>query len=253
MSFSKIARILLKFTLLFVAIFSFVYIAVNGPALYQKISYWYITKFKKGTWPKSYQIAPHDVRGDLGYILAPQKKASEPQISKSQGINLENNYLYIPKLGIKAPINWEIEERNAIAALESGVTHLKGTGLPGTDGNIFITGHSSYYWWARGNYKTVFALLPNIQKGDKIYLTYNNKLYTYETVETLTVSPKDVWVMDKLNYPALTLMTCVPIGTNLRRFIVRSKQIFPALEKSKPKIHTPSLPKNIPDLLPSIF
>ena len=248
--------ILGKFLILFLVVFAVVYVVVNAPALYQKLSYWYITVFKKEAWPKSYQIAPIDLQNNLGYILAPQKKPSTNKNVKKPNqpeIDLDNNFLYIPKLGIKAPINWEISEGDAMAYLESGVVHLKGTGLPGTDGNIFITGHSSYYWWAAGGYKTIFSLLPNVQNGDLIYLTYADKLYIYQVVEELTVAPSDTWVMDKLDYPALSLMTCVPVGTNFQRFIVRAKQISPSTEAVKPKPHKQRLPKEVPELLPSIF
>jgi len=246
----------LKIVFVFVLVFIFVYLVVNAPALFYKVRYWYISKFQNKPWPESYQVMPVNLQNNLGYILSPQKSPEEIQKlekdrSDNNEIQLENNFLYIPKLGIKAPIIWEVEEANALSALENGVVHLAGTGLPGTDGNIFITGHSSYYWWSKGKYKTIFALLPNIDIKDQIYLTFQNRLYTYETTEKLVVWPKDTWVMDKLSYPALTLMTCVPVGTNLKRLIVRAKQISPSLEKEKPKPQPELRPT--PDLLPPIF
>jgi len=251
-----------KFILLFIVVFALVYSIVNAPALYQKLKYWYTTKFKKQPWPQSYQVMPINLQNNLGYILSPQKKPEEiKEIDKqtqqtgqpvSSEVTLENNHLYIPKIGVTAPVHWGISENDALKFLETGLVHLQGTGLPGTDGNVFITGHSSYYWWARGNYKTVFALLPNLDIGEKIYLGYANQLYIYEITEKLIVYTKDIWVVDKLQYPALSLMTCVPVGTNLQRLIVRAKQISPTLQQEKPKKHQPEI-RPAPNLLPAIF
>ena len=244
-----------KLILIAAGVFIVVYVFLNAPALYQKAKYWYITKFKHEAWPSAFQVMPVDLKNNLGYILSPtqsptQIAANEEQKLKSE-LALDNNYLYIPKLGIKAPINWNISEAEALDKLQTGVIHQVGTGLPGTDGNIFIAGHSSYYWWDPGGYKTIFAILPNIGNDDIIYVTYNNRLYTYHVAENLTVNPEDTWVMDKLDYPALTLMTCVPVGTNLQRFILRAKQTSPNTNVVAPKTYTN--PSAKPGLLPSIF
>lgn len=241
-----------KLFLVVIVIFGIVYVVLNAPALWLKLKYWYITKFQQKAWPQSYQVMPVNLKNNLGYILSPTRKASDIRQDELRNeLALSNNNLYIPKLGIRAPINWEIPESEAIEKLQTGVVHLESTGLPGTDGNIFITGHSSYYWWDPGQFKTVFALLPNIENNDTIYITYNEQLYIYKVTETLTVNPSDTYVMDKLNYPALSLMTCVPVGTNLQRFIVRAKQTSPTFKQQKPKTY-PN-PKAKPELLPSIF
>ncbi len=251
-------QVLFKFVFLFVLIFVLVYLVLNAPALYQKIRYYYLTHFRNEPLPESYQVMPVNLQNSLGYILTPQKSGAEiRQLEKQRQqppdkeVQLQNNFLYIPKLGIKAPVFWNVEESEALKTLQNGVVHLAGTGLPGTDGNVFVTGHSSYYWWAKGNYKTVFALLPNIEVKDQIYLTFQNKLYIYEVTEKLIVWSKDTWVMDKLPYPALSLMTCVPVGTNLKRLIVRARQVSPSLEQQKPKPQPKSRPT--PNLLPAIF
>jgi LPXTG-site transpeptidase (sortase) family protein len=246
---------ILKLILIAVGIFLAVYVFLNAPALYKKAKYWYITQFKHEAWPGSFQVIPIDLKNNLGYVLSPKQTPTQIAANEQQRLKaelaLDNNYLYIPKLGIKAPINWDVMEADAIDKLQTGVVHLAGTGLPGTDGNIFISGHSSYYWWDPGEYKTIFAILPNASNEDVIYLTYNDRLYIYFVVETLTVNPGDTWVMDKLDYPALTLMTCVPVGTNLQRFIVRAKQTSPNPTVVAPKTYTN--PSAKPNLLPSIF
>ncbi|MFA6423500.1 MAG: class D sortase [Patescibacteria group bacterium] len=163
--------------------------------------------------------------------------------------NLEDNHIIIPKININAPITWnsEVDDEALLSNLQKGVVHYKGTALPDEKGNVFITGHSSYYAWDKGQYKSIFALLNKLQKGDQIALSYKNQVYVYEIVETIVVEPKDTWVLDPTTDPMLTLMTCTPVGTNLRRLIVRSKLISGMQNQASKEQVEPQL------TLPSIF
>ena len=142
--------------------------------------------------------------------------------------SLDDNQLYIPKINIKAPIVWDssADEKIMLANLQKGVVHYGGTDLPSKDkGNVFITGHSSYYTWDSGKYKTVFALLDNLKPGDQEALTYQNQVYVYQVYETVTVKPSNTSVLDTTDKPILSLMTCTPVGTSLNRLIVRSNLV----------------------------
>lgn len=99
-----------------------------------------------------------------------------------------------------------------------------GTARPGEKGNVFITGHSSYYLWAPGAYKDVFALLPNVEVGDTVTVYYNQRQFVYEIQEKKTVKPTEVDVLRQGEDKRLTLMTCVPVGTNLNRLILVAKE-----------------------------
>jgi len=157
------------------------------------------------------------------------------KIDKYSLKNLQNNHLLIPKINVDAPIIWnsEVDENTMLANLQKGVVHYQGTALPDEKGNVFITGHSSYYAWDKGKYKTVFALLPKLEKGDQIALAYQNKVYVYEVYEKIVVKPTDTWVLQSTGEPMLSLMTCVPLGTNLNRLIVRAKPVPLVLETIK--------------------
>lgn len=133
--------------------------------------------------------------------------------------------LSIPKIGVEAPILWNIEEKDFNTKLLEGVVHYKGTALPGDVGNVFITGHSSYYAWVDSPYKDTFALLDKLNVGDKIYIQYQNGSFIYEVSNSKVVTPDKMEVLQSTNERVLTLMTCVPVGTNLRRLIVTAKQI----------------------------
>jgi LPXTG-site transpeptidase (sortase) family protein len=113
-----------------------------------------------------------------------------------------------------------------LANLQKGVAHYGFTSTPNEqNGNVFITGHSSFYWWDKGKYKTVFATISELVPGDQLFIQFQNKIFVYEMTDKVTVSPSDVSVTDPTPTPTLSLMTCVPVGTALNRLVVRSKLI----------------------------
>jgi len=135
-------------------------------------------------------------------------------------------HLLIPSLNIEAPIIADVDgakEKEYFKALEDGVAQLKGSSKPGAGSNIFIFGHSSFYWYKSGNYKTIFAKLEDIKIGDEIILWYAKKKYVYVVSEKKVVDPKDVDVLKPTQEEQVTLMTCVPPGTTWHRLIVVGK------------------------------
>ena len=137
----------------------------------------------------------------------------------------EPNTLTIRDLGIVAPVIYINEKTETAyqAALQQGVVHYPGTAQPGEFGNAYIFGHSSDYAWAPGNYKTVFAKLPQIKAGTEIRVTdASGAMFRYKVIETKVVWPRDLSVLDQYNYERkmLTLQTSYPLGTALQRFIV---------------------------------
>ncbi len=193
----KIPRLFLKFLGVFILIFVISYTIINAPALVLKMKYFWETDYRNQSWEKDVNL----------------NKA----ITESR--------LIIPKIRVDAPISWNVPESDIVKELENGVAHYKGTALPGQLGNVFITGHSSYYLWAPGSYKDVFALLNKLSAGDKIYIQYNGATFTYEVTNQQVVSPDKLDVLEQESENTLTLMTCVPIGTSLNRLIVTAKQI----------------------------
>ncbi|MEI6040565.1 MAG: sortase [Candidatus Berkelbacteria bacterium] len=136
---------------------------------------------------------------------------------------ISNNHLYIPKMNIDTPITWNVPADNVFPALENGVAHYEGTALPGQIGNTFIYGHSSYYWWNKGSYKEIFAILDKLNQGDKIYVSHESKVYTYIVTGKKVVSPNDLSVLNQTNTKTLSLMTCTPVGTTLNRLVVTAQ------------------------------
>lgn len=136
------------------------------------------------------------------------------------------NSLKIEKINLSVPVLWNIEEDNIIEKLTEGVVHYKGTSLPGEGGNIFIVGHSSNYFWVRSDYNNVFALLDKLSPGDRIELSTDKKLYVYEVKSTNIVRPNEIQVLESTPKETLSLMTCWPIGTSLKRMIVQSELLY---------------------------
>lgn len=192
----------LKFISLFIGIFLVSYIGINSPAFLKITRYFWDVSIQKHAYSKAIATPtpnPVNVTGEARLV--------------------------IPKIGVDAPINWNVADADLKAKLLEGIVHSQGTALPGSPGNIFLTGHSSYYPWVNSPYKNVFSLLENMSAGDKVFIKYSNAIFTYQVDSTKVVSPNDISVMDQGKDFKLTLMTCVPIGTNLNRLIVSAHEV----------------------------
>jgi LPXTG-site transpeptidase (sortase) family protein len=168
------------------------------------------------------------------------RSTPEEQKTTIPDLNLEvvppDDRLIIPSLGKNVPIvttdpskligaDWKTLEQAFQEDLKSGVIHYPGTADPGEDGNVFITGHSSYYLWDSGRYKDVFARLNQLQIGDEITIYHDQDKFQYVVREKREVKNEDVSVLDQGDEKILTLMTCSPVGTNFRRLVVVAEQV----------------------------
>ena len=221
----------IKYTLLAILIFIVIFIGINYQAIFHKLNYWYQIDYKT------------DNKSSDNISTSSQKSFSDSLP------NVAENHILIPKISVDAPITWNVvnNESDVRKSLENGAIHLEGTALPGTQGNVFITAHSSNYAWAPGHYKTLFSLLDKLSVGDKIYLRYQSKTYVYNVYEIKVVSPNDVSVLNQNNKSILTLMTCTPVGTSLNRLILSSNQITPS-----PSNNTPSFKSSSNSSLPQV-
>lgn len=158
--------------------------------------------------------------------------SGKTNFSEQQGSNYNNklqpNYLSIPSLGIEAPIV-EPAQSNEQAfqdALKKGVVHYPGTAEVGQPGNSYIFGHSSDFAFKGGDYKTVFALLPRIEKGAEIQVSdQEGNMFTYTVTEQFVANSTDLHLLDQNTNgeKILTVQTSYPVGTALKRYIVKAK------------------------------
>ncbi len=168
--------------------------------------------------------------------------SSDPTIQKRQIPPLEmeispsDDRIIIPRIDQNIPIvkvsseslikrDWEALENEMQKALRDGVVHYPGTSLPGQTGNVVVTGHSSYFPWDPGKFKDVFALLHDVVKGDRIVVYFNQDKYVYEVNDIKIVMPDNIEILKQTPDDRITLITCTPVGTNLKRLIVTAKLV----------------------------
>ena len=138
----------------------------------------------------------------------------------------------VPKIGVAVPMIWSksADEASLLKDLESGVVLYPKTASPGQNGNAVISGHSSNYVWAKGNYNHIFQNLNNLAKGDKIDVKIIQKngrviIYHYQISEKTITSPDDEKIFVQTPESTLTLSTCWPLGTNFKRLIVKANLV----------------------------
>ena len=145
-----------------------------------------------------------------------------PQNGKKllSGNHSQSYLLAIPKLKIKdAIINIGSMD------LKKSLIQYPQTALPGQLGNAVIFGHSVLpQFFNPKSYWTIFSTLFKLKQGDEILLNYDNIQYRYLVEEMFEVQPSDLSVLEqRFDGRYLTLITCTPPGTYLRRLIVRAR------------------------------
>lgn len=127
--------------------------------------------------------------------------------------------LSIPKLNIEQAV-----VRNDHTDLKQSLIQYPGTAMAGDLGNTVIFGHSVLpQFFNPQNYVTIFSTLHRLVVGDKIELEADGASYTYEIYEMYETAPDDLTPLAQTyNGRYLTLITCTPPGTYLRRLIVKA-------------------------------
>lgn len=205
-----------RYGVYFVSLFMVIFLFLNAPIILSRVSF-----EEAGS---SQVITTEELEG--------AKMAASAPLDPGEVIPA-GSQIIVPKIGVTAPIVFinSHAEKDIQAALTQGVVHYAGTANPGEIGNAFITGHSSNFWWVKGNYNYIFINLDKLAVGDQAKIYHNGKKFVYSVKETKIVDPKDISVLTQSDTPTLTLMTCVPPGTNWRRLVVKFDQIAPKYTK----------------------
>ncbi len=127
--------------------------------------------------------------------------------------------LSIPKLKIEqAIVKVDSEDPDKSLIL------LPGMALPGEKGNVFIAGHSSYFrlFGPNSQYLSIFKELHLIRPGDEIIATVQGQSFKYRVKSMRVVEPTNLTVLQAPDTSGryISLMTCVPPGTFMKRLIV---------------------------------
>lgn len=209
-----------------------VFVVLNWPSLVKRVEY----KIVEGG--NDVMVNNRVEAAESSYMkssLLMQEKLFPTIFTNRETVNLfrdnfgkyQDNFLVIPSLNIESPIVFmdDVSEEFLQNSLKNGVGHYPDTAMPGKQGNVFIFGHSSYYWWDNSAYNSIFANLENIKNGEDIFIYSDGSLYIYRVSNTRIISADDLSVLEQGKGYKLTLMTCTPLGTNLRRFVVEANLI----------------------------
>jgi sortase A len=139
-----------------------------------------------------------------------------------------NATLNIPSLKITVPIVWTTDTKNFERDLKSGVVHYPGTALPGESGTSYISGHSSNYAWAKGEYNKVFSKLGDLPDNSSFIVTVVQKngqdaRLHYVVIKRKEFSPTDQEQFRNTGDSLVALSTCWPIGSTKSRLVVFGK------------------------------
>lgn len=150
------------------------------------------------------------------------KNSQANKETKSLKNSISAYTLSIPKL--------KIEDMEVVIGgenLDEHLIHYEGTALPGELGNPVIFGHSVLpVFYNPKSYISVFSLLPTLKPGDDIEVNYDGVEYTYRVSSYHEVQPDQIEVLEqRYDRKTLTLITCVPPGTFLRRGVILAELV----------------------------
>jgi len=181
----------------------------------------FLTPTLESQTQQSFSGPPVVLGQEIDLVDFTQVKNWFPESETATSEEKESFYrLSIPKLRIE----------NALVAvngvdLKKSLVQYTNTASPGRFGNTVIFGHSVLpQFFNPKNYVTIFSTLPTLSPKDEIIVTYDNMKYKYVVEKMIEVSPNDVSILaQRYDDSYLTLITCVPPGTYLKRLIVRAR------------------------------
>ncbi len=153
-----------------------------------------------------------------------------------------NEYIVIPTSWLIIPVNYITKDSNDYKQLinwrEIDVNkYLKSWVLihPGTYAsnygeawNKVIFGHSSYWKFDNGRYKTQFQKIIELDAWEEVWVYKMQangefKRFVYKVEKSFETNPTNVWVLNPGVWSNLTLITCTPVGWIEQRWVVQAK------------------------------
>lgn len=168
--------------------------------------------------PKSQVLSAQIVAQSVQVVKDPDGFSYFTTNLKPQGPRPEEFSVTIPKLKIE---NAQVKVDDL--KFDNHLALFPGTALPGEVGNSFVTGHSVLpEFFDPKNYRTIFTNLSDLEIGDEIEVNLDNRIYHYTVQYSKIVDPKDTSVLAPISTSGrnLTLMSCVPPGTSVKRLVV---------------------------------
>ncbi|MEK7608057.1 MAG: sortase [Patescibacteria group bacterium] len=163
-------------------------------------------------------------------IIAEEGPTVARERSGSRILVAQEYELIIPKISVQVPI---VPPRSGskeaiLASMEGGVAlYPSSDGIGTPSGRSILLGHSSRASWYRGDYATIFSLLPKLEVFDEFYVVGKGKKYVYQVFARKILSPSDANALlsGYASGSELDLITCYPIGSASKRNIVQASLV----------------------------
>lgn len=150
------------------------------PTLFLRLSYWYQTDFKN----------------------LPFKTFSREEVTRQRETNnaLGKATIYLPKIGVLAPLVFNLPTEYSKEMKRLGLIHLKGTSKPPDAGQAIILGGSFRHIFTPKGFSDCLALLDQLVVGDELYFFTDGREIKYKVTQISTqLSSKPISFYDELN------------------------------------------------------
>lgn len=155
---------------------------------------------------KNEEVIPSEQKANVEIVEIKEEKPTTPVVSEPpKKVDIYEKY-YIAKLKIPK-INLEkglVPLDSKYNKVDKNIQIIKGSSYPDVaNGNLMLASHSG------NNAVSYFRNLYKLAVGDKCYITYNNKTYTYQITDIYTQT-KDgtLGIYRDYEKTCLTLVTC---------------------------------------------
>ena len=181
--------------------------------------------------PTGMPVAAATNPGSTGNSIDIDRVLGDTIYGDVESYNVDEVKLTVPRLNIfDAKVALDVNgdnERIYNGILKSAIGHLYKSAYPGEIGNTFLFGHSMLPLLSgSGGYESIFTNLPQVKVGDVVKVSYKDKEFTYQIMQTGVVKPTDVFIMNQpTTKRMLTLMTCIPPGFANSRYITLGELI----------------------------
>ncbi|MDH4423427.1 MULTISPECIES: class A sortase [Bacillus] len=140
-------------------------------------------------------------------------KINQPDLAEVANASLDRKQVIgrisIPSVSLELPILKVSTEKNLL----SGAATVKENQVMGK-GNYALAGHNM------SKKGVLFSDIASLKKGDKIYLYDNENEYEYAVTGISEVTPDKWEVVEDHGKDEITLITCVSVKDNSKRYVV---------------------------------
>ncbi|PEX92107.1 class A sortase [Bacillus cereus] len=140
-------------------------------------------------------------------------KINQPDLAEVANASLDKKQVIgrisIPSVSVELPVLKASTEKNLL----SGAATVKESQVMGK-GNYALAGHNM------SKKGVLFSDIASLKKGDKIYLYDNEKEYEYAVTGVSEVTPDKWEVVEDHGKDEITLITCVSVKDNSKRYVV---------------------------------